>query len=92
MTSGLSKNLTTAAGFPRRIDDVGTTIETGPKFAEIDAEDPELDMKMPPDQRLAWDMVDAFRANYVKRHGHRPRAGVIKKRFDRFLAKVRASS
>lgn len=46
---------------------------------------------MPPDQRVAWELADRFRAKYAKQHGRQPRAGLVRKRFDRFLAQVRSA-
>ena len=81
----------TLTAIQRKVDAVGSTIQTAPKPSETTTEPDEFDMKMPLDQQLAWEMVDGFRDHYVKLHGRRPRAGLVKKRFDRSLAFVRST-
>lgn len=67
-------------------------VDTGPTLQLATHEESEPDMAMPPDQQLAWEMVDGFRAHYAKLHHRQPRRAIVTKFFNRFLAKIRAAS
>jgi len=85
MNDPSSPNYVTPGAPPVTLNEVGSALQLAPT-----AEAPDPDMAMPIDQQAAWLLVDGFRSNYLKRHGHQPRRGQLMKYFKKALTKVRA--